>query len=211
MAKDGLDIVWHDRSLSKADYYARNGHRPMVVWFTGLSGSGKSTLAHAAEEALFTKGWYTYILDGDNMRHGLNNDLGFSEADRRENIRRIGEVAKLFVDAGVVVLAAFISPYREDRDRVRALFEAGEFVEIFVKCDLATCEGRDPKGLYRKARAGSLPQFTGIDSPYEEPQTPELVVDTCAMGVDESVRAIVAFVEEYEKAGGGRRSAVDGG
>ena len=160
------------------------------------------------EEVLFTKGWYTYILDGDNMRHGLNSDLGFSEADRKENIRRIGEVAKLFVDAGVVVLAAFISPYSEDRNRVRALFEAGEFVEIYVKCDLATCESRDPKGLYRKARAGSLLQFTGIDSPYEESQAPELVVDTRVMGVDESVREIVAFLEGYEKAVGGRQSKV---
>ncbi|ABQ27981.1 adenylyl-sulfate kinase [Geotalea uraniireducens] len=206
MAENGLNIVWHSRSLTKADYYDRNGHRPLVVWFTGLSGSGKSTLAHAAEEALFKKGCYTYILDGDNMRHGLNSDLGFSEADRRENIRRIGEVAKLFVDAGIVVLAAFISPYQEDRDRVRALFEPAEFIEIYVKCDLDTCESRDPKGLYRKARAGQLPQFTGIDSPYEEPQAPELVIDTCRLGVEESVAAIIRFVER-RSADGGRLTA----
>ena len=195
MAGNGLNIVPHRRTLTKADYSCRNGHRPLVVWFTGLSGSGKSTLAHAAEEALFVKGCYTYILDGDNMRHGLNSDLGFSEEDRRENIRRIGEVAKLFVDAGIIVLAAFISPYREDRDRVRALFEPAEFIEVYVKCDLGTCESRDPKGLYRKARAGQLPQFTGIDSPYEEPQSPEMAIDTSRLTVEESVAAVVAFIE----------------
>ena len=200
----GLNIVPHSRTLTKADYSCRNGHRPLVVWFTGLSGSGKSTLAHAAEEALFVKGCYTYILDGDNMRHGLNSDLGFSEEDRRENIRRIGEVAKLFVDAGIIVLAAFISPYREDRDRVRALFEPAEFIEVYVKCDLGTCESRDPKGLYRKARAGLLPQFTGIDSPYEEPQSPEMAIDTSRLTVEESVAAVVAFIERRQTMDGGR-------
>jgi adenylylsulfate kinase len=172
----------------------------MVLWFTGLSGSGKSTLAHRVEEVLFNKGWYTYILDGDNVRHGLNGDLGFSENDRRENIRRIGEVAKLFVDGGVVVLAAFISPYREDRDRVRALFEEGEFVEIYVECDLKTCERRDPKGLYRKARAGELPDFTGIDSPYEEPLNPELVIGTGWLDITDSVNRVVDFLEGHEAA-----------
>ena len=171
----------------------------MVLWFTGLSGSGKSTLAHRVEEVLFNKGWYTYILDGDNVRHGLNGDLGFSENDRRENIRRIGEVAKLFVDGGVVVLAAFISPYREDRDRVRALFEEGEFVEIYVECDLKTCERRDPKGLYRKARAGELPDFTGIDSPYEEPLNPELVIGTGWLDITDSVNRVVDFLERHEE------------
>jgi len=170
----------------------------MVLWFTGLSGSGKSTLAHCVEEVLFNKGWYTYILDGDNVRHGLNGDLGFSENDRRENIRRIGEVAKLFVDGGVVVLAAFISPYREDRDRVRALFEEGEFVEIYVECDLKTCERRDPKGLYRKARAGELPDFTGIDSPYEEPLNPELVISTGWLDITDSVNRVVEYLERHE-------------
>jgi adenylylsulfate kinase len=189
------NLVWHHRALTKADYRARNGHRSMVLWFTGLSGSGKSTISHAVEEVLFRRGWYTYILDGDNMRHGLNSDLGFSAADRRENIRRIGEVARLFVDAGVVVLAAFISPYAEDRDRVRALFEPGEFVEIHVKCDLAICESRDPKGLYGKARAGVLPEFTGIDSPYEVPQAPELVVDTGLLDIDASVAAVLDYLE----------------
>lgn len=173
-----------------------------MLWFTGLSGSGKSTLAHAVEEELFRKGCYTYILDGDNIRHGLNSDLGFSEADRRENIRRIGEVAKLFVDAGIIVLAAFISPYREDRERVRALFEPAEFIEVFVNCDLAVCESRDPKGLYRKARSGELKQFTGIDSPYEVPFRPELVVNTACYGVEDSVRAVLAFVTERGFLGG---------
>ncbi|WP_243370878.1 adenylyl-sulfate kinase [Geotalea sp. SG265] len=196
MVSNELNIVWHDRALGKSDYFHRNGHPSLVLWFTGLSGSGKSTLAHAVEEALFEKGCYTYILDGDNMRHGLNSDLGFSEADRRENIRRIGEVARLFVDAGIIVLAAFISPYREDRDRVRALFELGEFAEIFVECDLATCESRDPKGLYRKARSGELKQFTGIDSPYEMPDAPELVINTACSGVDECVQTVLAFVEK---------------
>ena len=192
------NIIRYDRFLAKADYHKRNGHRSLVLWFTGLSGSGKSTLAHKVEEVIFRKGWYTYILDGDNIRHGLNSDLGFSEEDRRENIRRIGEVAKLFVDAGVVVLAAFISPYREDRDRVRALFEPGEFIEVFVRCDLPICERRDPKGLYRKARAGELPDFTGIDSPYEEPLNPELVIDTGWLDITDSVNRVVEYLERYE-------------
>jgi len=191
------NITWQERRLSKEDYRRRNGHDSLVLWFTGLSGSGKSTLAHLVEEMLFEQGWYTYLLDGDNLRHGLNGDLGFSEEDRRENIRRIGEVARLFVDAGVVVLAAFISPYREDRDRVRALFGPDEFIEIYLNCALATCEERDPKGLYKKARAGKLPDFTGIDSPYQEPLDPELILDTGAMGVRESVRRIARYLKEH--------------
>jgi adenylylsulfate kinase len=198
--KRSTNITWYERRLTKSDYRQRNGHSSMVLWFTGLSGSGKSTLAHRVEEVLFNKGWYTYILDGDNVRHGLNGDLGFSENDRRENIRRIGEVAKLFVDGGVVVLAAFISPYREDRDRVRALFEEGEFVEIYVECDLKICERRDPKGLYRKARAGELPDFTGIDSPYEEPLNPELVIGTGWLDITDSVNRVVDFLERHEAA-----------
>jgi len=196
--KRSTNITWFERRLTKSDYRQRNGHNSMVLWFTGLSGSGKSTIAHRVEEVLFNKGWYTYILDGDNVRHGLNGDLGFSENDRRENIRRIGEVAKLFVDGGVVVLAAFISPYREDRDRVRALFEEGEFVEIYVECDLKTCERRDPKGLYRKARAGELPDFTGIDSPYEEPLNPELVIGTGWLDITDSVNRVVDYLERHE-------------
>lgn len=192
--KCSSNVTWHERRLSKDDYRKRNGHGSALLWFTGLSGSGKSTLAHLVEERLFEQGWYTYILDGDNVRHGINGDLGFSEADRRENIRRIGEVSRLFTDAGVVVLAAFISPYREDRERVRALFESHEFIEIYVKCDLRTCEERDPKGLYRKARAGQLPDFTGIDSPYEEPSDPELVVDTGSMNIAECVQQILSHL-----------------
>ena len=195
MKKKSSNIRWEHRKLSREDYLKRNGHPSMVLWFTGLSGAGKSTLAQSVEEMLFEKGWYTYILDGDNVRHGLNSDLGFSEYDRRENIRRVGEVAKLFTDAGVVVLAAFISPYREDRDRVRALFEPGDFIEIHVKCELDVCERRDPKGLYRKSRAGELPEFTGIDSPYEEPLAPELVVDTARLDIPQSVALILDHLE----------------
>lgn len=187
------NVVWHERKLNKEAYRRRNGHRSLVLWFTGLSGSGKSTLAHAVEEALFEKGVYTYTLDGDNIRHGLNRDLGFGTEDRRENIRRIGEVAKLFVDAGLVTLTAFISPFREDRDAVRALMEPGEFAEVYVKCDLATCESRDPKGLYRKAREGKIPEFTGIASPYEEPLNPELVVDTSRQKLEESVAQVLEY------------------
>ena len=194
MKKRSSNVTWYERRLTKDDYHKRNGHDSAVLWFTGLSGSGKSTLAHLVEERLFEKGWYTYILDGDNVRHGINGDLGFSETDRRENIRRIGEVSKLFTEAGVLVLAAFISPYRQDRDRVRALFEPREFIEIYLKCDLSTCEERDPKGLYRKARAGELPDFTGIDSPYEEPRNPELIVDTGKMGIEESVESILNYL-----------------
>ena len=194
MKKRSSNVTWYERRLTKDDYHKRNGHDSAVLWFTGLSGSGKSTLAHIVEERLFEQGWYTYILDGDNVRHGINGDLGFSETDRRENIRRIGEVSKLFTEAGVVVLAAFISPYRQDRDRVRALFEPREFIEIYLKCDLGTCEERDPKGLYRKARAGELPDFTGIDSPYEEPRDPELIIDTGKLGIEESVGTILKFL-----------------
>lgn len=188
------DLMPYPRRLTMKHYRARNGHPPMVLWFTGLSGSGKSTLAHLVEEALFAKGCYTYLLDADNLRSGLNRDLGFSEPERRENIRRVGEVARLFTDAGLVVLAAFISPFREDRDRVRSLFQPEEFVEIYVKCTLDVCEIRDPKGLYRKARKGMIPDFTGIDSPYEEPASPELVVDTATLGIAESVSGIMSHL-----------------
>lgn len=202
MKKRSSNVTWYDRRLTKDDHRQRNGHHSMVLWFTGLSGSGKSTLAHRVEEMLFQQGCYTYILDGDNVRHGLNGDLGFSEHDRNENIRRIGEVAKLFVDAGVIILAAFISPYRDDRNRVRALFEASEFVEIHVRCDLATCEERDPKGLYRKARAGELPDFTGIDSPYEAPENPELVIDTGLLNIGDSVDNILRYLAQRQVVSG---------
>lgn len=162
--KEASNIVRHEGAIRKEHYRRRNGHGSMLLWFTGLSGAGKSTLAYGVHERLFHRGWHTYVLDGDNVRHGLNGDLGFGEADRRENIRRVGEVAKLMVDAGIVVLAAFISPFREDRQRVRELLAPGEFQEIYVQCDLRTCESRDPKQLYRRARAGEIRQFTGISS-----------------------------------------------
>ncbi len=188
------NLTAYQRRLTMVDYQKRNGHRSALLWFTGLSGSGKSTLAHLVEERLFGMGWYTYVLDADNLRAGLNRDLGFSEAERRENIRRVGEVARLFTDAGIVVLAALISPFSDDRNRVRALFAPGEFIEVFVKCPLEVCEARDPKGLYRKARRGEIPLFTGIDSPYEEPHTPELVIDTSQLGIDEAVRRVLQAV-----------------
>ena len=174
-----------------------NGHKARVLWFTGLSGSGKSTIANALEQALHKRGVRTYILDGDNLRHGLNKDLGFTDADRVENIRRIAEVAKLMVDAGLVVLTAFISPFRSERDMARALFDEGEFMEIFVDVPLAVAEERDPKGLYKKARRGELPNFTGIDSAYEAPATPELVLPTGDLAIDQSVEAILNLIEEH--------------
>ena len=188
------NIVWQPTKVTKEDRRRLNGHGSCVLWFTGLSGSGKSTLATEVEKELYQRGVRTYVLDGDNIRHGLNRDLGFGKDDRKENIRRIGEVAKLFVDAGIVTLTAFISPYREDRDMVRALFKEGEFIEIYVKCSLEECERRDPKGLYQKARKGEIKDFTGITAPYEKPLNPELVVETERETVKESVGKILDFL-----------------
>lgn len=171
------NIVWHNTKVNKIDREKLNGHKGTCLWFTGLSGSGKSTLANALEFELNKLGVHTYLLDGDNVRHGLNNNLDFSDEGRKENIRRIGEVAKLFVDAGIVVLTAFISPFCEDRDKARNILNEGEFIEVFVDADLETCESRDPKGLYKKARNGEIKDFTGISSPYEEPLNPELIID----------------------------------
>ena len=182
------NIRVHHPTITKLDRQRLNHHGSVILWFTGLSGSGKSTLAYQLEENLFKKGVRTYVLDGDNIRTGLNKDLGFSAEDREENIRRIAEVAKLFVDAGVVVLTAFISPYRKDRAIARSLVGADEFVEIYVKCPLEICEQRDAKGLYEKARSGIIKQFTGIDDPYEEPENPEIVIETDKMSVEECVR-----------------------
>lgn len=168
------DVVWHHYQIGQKERAQRNGHRPLLLWFTGLSGSGKSTIAGALEQALFQQGIHTYLLDGDNVRHGLCKDLGFTAADRQENLRRVGEVAKLMVDAGTVVLAAFVSPYQAERDAIRALFAPGEFMEVFVDTPLSECEQRDPKGLYKKARAGEIKHFTGIDDPYEAPVQPEI-------------------------------------
>lgn len=170
------NIVWHNSKVTKADREKNNGHKGVCIWFTGLSGSGKSTLANELEFELNKQGIHTYLLDGDNVRQGLNKNVDFSDEGRQENIRRIGEVAKLFVDAGIIVLTAFISPFRGDRDRVRALLDTSSFIEVFVDAGLEACEERDPKGLYKKARAGELNDFTGISSPYEEPENPEIIV-----------------------------------
>jgi adenylylsulfate kinase len=167
----------------------------VTLWLTGLSGSGKSTVAVATEKALIQRGQLPYVLDGDNVRHGLNKNLGFSPEDRTENIRRVAEVSKLFTDAGVIVLTSFISPYRADRDAARALFEPGDFVEVYVSAGLDTCEARDPKGLYKKARAGQIPDFTGISAPYEAPERPELVLDTGTLAVPESVGVLLRYLE----------------
>ena len=185
------NIVWHTQTLSKAERGTLKNQRPCILWFTGLSGAGKSTVANALEQALHQRGYHTYLLDGDNVRHGLNKNLGFSAEDREENIRRIGEVAKLFVDGGTIVLTAFISPYRRDRELVRELVEAGEFIEVFVDTPLDVCEDRDPKGLYKKARAGEIKGFTGIDDPYEAPDRPEITLHTDQKSIEESVVQIL--------------------
>jgi len=190
------NITWHEGHVTRKEREKILGQRGVTVWLTGLSGSGKSTVATAAEQVVLGKGKLAYVLDGDNVRHGLNKNLGFSPEDRTENIRRIGEVAKLFNDSGVVVFTAFISPYREDRDAVRALMAEGDFVEVWADADVATCEERDPKGLYKKARAGEIPEFTGISAPYEAPERPELVLDTGVQSLQESVEQLVGYLEE---------------
>ena len=172
------------------------GHRGKVVWLTGLSGAGKSTIANATEQILYAQGFRTYILDGDNVRHGLTKDLGFSVADRIENIRRITEVAKLFLDSGIIVLASFISPFRAERDMARNLFDKGDFMEIFIDASLEVAESRDPKGLYKKARAGNLPNFTGIDSAYEEPENPDLVLRTDELSIADAVDKLVDSIKK---------------
>ena len=190
------NIIWHEHHIGKSDRASLKGQRPCILWFTGLSGSGKSTIANRVEEMLFDMGRHTYLLDGDNIRSGLNKDLGFGKEDRVENIRRIAEVAKLFVDSGTIVLTAFISPYRNERDSVRESVEDGEFIEVFVDTPLEICESRDPKGLYKKARAGEIPDFTGIDSDYEEPVDAEIVLKTAQMSIDESARQVVEYLKE---------------
>ncbi|MEI4550685.1 adenylyl-sulfate kinase [Pseudoalteromonas spongiae] len=190
------NIVWHNYHVEKSNRVARKGHKPCILWFTGLSGSGKSTVANALETALHEMGVHTYLLDGDNVRHGLCGDLGFSDEDRQENIRRVGEVAKLMVDAGLVVLSAFISPFQAERKMVRELVDDGEFIEVFLDTPLAVCETRDPKGLYKKARAGEIKNFTGIDSTYEAPESPEISLDTGANTVADSVNQIIAELKQ---------------
>jgi len=189
------NIVWHQGAVTRSDREKLNGHRGCTVWFTGLSGSGKSTIAVELEKHLWTRGVRAYILDGDNIRHGLNKNLGFSPEDRTENIRRIGEVAKLFTDAGIAAVTAFISPYRADRDQVRALMQPGDFIEVFVDCPLEVCEQRDVKGLYQKARAGQIKEFTGISAPYEAPANPELTIRTHTQSVEDSAKQILAHLE----------------
>ncbi|WP_345969916.1 adenylyl-sulfate kinase [Sulfurimonas sp. HSL1-6] len=189
------NIVWHDHHVTMNERAALKEQKPCVLWFTGLSGSGKSTIANAVEAKLLEMGKHTYLLDGDNIRHGLNKGLGFSDEDRIENIRRIGEVAKLFVDAGEIVLTAFISPFRSDREQVRSLVGAGEFIEVFIDTPLAVCETRDPKGLYKKARAGEIPNFTGIDSPYEAPETPEVHIRNDNIPVEEAAMQVIDYLE----------------
>jgi adenylylsulfate kinase len=220
-SREVVDVRWHEPAVSRADRERAAGHKGCVLWFTGLSGCGKSTLANAVDRRLHARGLRSFVLDGDNVRHGLNAapallvdrhgaefatrfGLGFGPADREENIRRIGAVAELFVQAGVITLTAFISPYRRDRDAVRRMLPAGDFVEVFVTAPLEVCERRDPKGLYKKARAGELPGFTGIDAPYEEPAAPELVVDTTSAPPDELAGQVLAWLEAAGKIPGDR-------
>ncbi|MCB9793776.1 MAG: adenylyl-sulfate kinase [Alphaproteobacteria bacterium] len=189
------NITWHGANVTDVERQEATGQRGCVVWFTGLSGSGKSTVTRRVEQLLLERGKVSYALDGDNMRHGLNSDLGFSPADRTENIRRIGEVAKLFADATVVTTTAFISPYRADRDQVRSIMPAGTFIEVFVDAPLEVCEERDPKGLYKKARAGIIPNFTGISAPYEAPEAPEIVLETHKHDVDTCAMQVLEYLE----------------
>lgn len=190
------NVHWHEHQVTTAERCKLNGHSGAVLWFTGLSACGKSTIANTVDHLLHQRGAHTFVLDGDNVRHGLNKNLGFSAEDRAENIRRIGEVSKLFADAGIITLTAFISPYRADRDAVRELLEPGQFHEIFVDASLETCEARDPKGLYKKARAGEIKGFTGIDDPYEAPSSPELTLDSNTKDVDALAAEVVAYLDE---------------
>ena len=189
------NVIYHQASVTRERRNQSNNHQSVVLWFTGLSGSGKSTLAHVLEEKLFNKGCKTFVLDGDNVRHGLNSNLDFSDNDRKENIRRIGEVAKLMMESGLILMTAFISPFREDRAAVRNLISNNDFIEIYCKASLKTCEERDVKGLYKRARAGEIKNYTGIDSPYEAPENPELIIDTDKETLDESVSKIYSLLE----------------
>jgi adenylylsulfate kinase len=189
------NIVWHCGDVTNRDRHRLNRHRSCLIWFTGLPASGKSTIAHALEKELFDRGIRSYVLDGDNIRHGLNSDLGFSREDRKENLRRVAELSKLFVDAGVVVLAAFVSPFREDRKYVRDILGDESFFEFYVKCSPEICEHRDPKGQYKKAREGVIKNYTGVSAPYEEPEKPDLVLNTEELPVEESVEKILKFLD----------------
>ena len=195
LSESDENIVWHQHAIDKEQRSQQKQQRACVLWFTGLSGSGKSTIAGALEHRLVREGYHTYLLDGDNVRHGLCKDLGFSDVDRQENIRRIGEVSKLMSDAGLIVLTAFISPHRAEREAVRSLFPDGEFLEVFVDTSLNECERRDPKGLYKKARAGDIPNFTGISSPYEQPLTPEIHLDSDEDSIEDKVEACMRVLK----------------
>lgn len=197
MASANENIVWHGMEVNKNTRSQRNNQKPAIVWFTGLSGSGKSTSADALEKHLFRLGYNTYLLDGDNVRHGLCKDLGFTDQDRVENIRRVGEVSKLMVDAGLIVLVSFISPFIRERQMVRQMVEEGEFVEVFVNTPIDVCEQRDPKGLYKKARAGEIRNFTGIDSPYEAPSNPEISIDTSKKDLPEIIDELMDGLRQY--------------
>ncbi len=190
------DVYWHASNITRQHRQAKNKHKSFVLWFTGLSGSGKSTLANAVEKKLFEMNYNVTVLDGDNVRHGLCSDLGFTEEDRNENMRRVGEVSKLFVEAGTIVLAAFVSPYRKDREQVRSRLPHGDFYEVYCQCDLEVCEERDPKGLYARARKGEIANFTGVSAPYEEPIKPDLVVNTSTMLVEEEVSEIITNLKK---------------
>ena len=190
------NVVWHEHKVTRTQRANQKAQQPCVIWLTGLSGSGKSTLANALEQRLLQRGYHSYLLDGDNIRHGLNRDLGFSREERVENIRRVGEVAALFADAGLIVITAFISPFRADRALARALAPEGEFIEVYVHASLQTCERRDPKGLYVKARAGVIQDFTGIDSPYEAPEEPELTLDTERESLEANLDRLLAYLGE---------------
>ncbi|MFL0507448.1 adenylyl-sulfate kinase [Ureibacillus sp. 179-F W5.1 NHS] len=190
------NIVWHEASINKSERREKNHHHSFILWFTGLSASGKSSIANSLARRLFEQGNQSFVLDGDNIRHGLNKDLGFDEDSRKENIRRIGEVSKLFVESGQIVLTAFISPYKEDRNVVRSLVEEGEFIEVYVKCSVEECERRDPKGLYEKARKNEIKNFTGISAPYEAPDNPEIVVNSEQYSIEECTEQLINFLVE---------------
>lgn len=198
MKKENERLYWHNTNVHKYDREGLNGHKSCVIWLTGLSASGKSTIANELDSSLFNQRIRSYVLDGDNVRHGLNKDLGFTPSDRKENIRRIGEVAKLLVDSGSVTITAFISPYREDRDMVRRLLPSKHFIEVYVKCSVDECERRDPKGLYKKARNQEIKEFTGISAPYEEPINPEIIIDTEKNSIVECIEQIISYLNLYE-------------
>ena len=195
---ESKNITWHASEVTKDERLQRNQHKSAVIWFTGLSGSGKSTISVELEKALFNHQIHTYRLDGDNVRHGLNRNLGFSPEDRKENIRRIGEVSKLMVDAGLITVTAFISPYKSDRESVRQLLDTDDFIEVYTQCSLSECENRDPKGLYKKVRNGEIAEFTGVNAPYEAPTQPEIVLDTETLSVEASVSKIMDYLQQHQ-------------